>query len=382
MRIALLVRYFDPSDESSGRDMAVEADCLSRAGHEVRIYAARGHSISWHDMPVRRLPLPRLPRSLEVLGFGLLAARMARRGGADLTISFGRTADSDLIRCERPAHISYLQATPQWESRTRSTARALSPYHTAQCRMEARGFRSRRLRMVAAVSGLVGDDLARRFGIPRSKIEVLYNGVDHERFKTAINPRLGEDVRQSLGIERTGPVVLFIGHTFGREGLGKLIEAWPMLDRKPYLLVAGADRAAIYYQQLARRLWVDRRVLFLGQRDDTPSVLAAADVLAAPSLFDAFGNVVLEGMAAGLPVLTSARCGAAEVLPAPLQPFIVQDPANPTEIAQRLNALLAAPRELGQVAYEAAAQFTWEHYGDRLTKLIDRLNGSKFMSVR
>jgi hypothetical protein len=106
MRIALLVRYFDPSDESSGRDMAVEADCLSRAGHEVRIYAARGHSISWHDMPVRRLPLPRLPRSLEVLGFGLLAARMARRGGADLTISFGRTADSDLIRCERPAHIS------------------------------------------------------------------------------------------------------------------------------------------------------------------------------------------------------------------------------------------------------------------------------------
>jgi glycosyltransferase involved in cell wall biosynthesis len=83
-----------------------------------------------------------------------------------------------------------------------------------------------------------------------------------------------------------------------------------------------------------------------------------------------------------LPVLTSARCGAAEVLPAPLQPFIVQDPANPTEIAQRLNALLAAPRELGQVAYEAAAQFTWEHYGDRLTKLIDRLNGSKFMSVR
>jgi UDP-glucose:(heptosyl)LPS alpha-1,3-glucosyltransferase len=166
-------------------------------------------------------------------------------------------------------------------------------------------------------------------------------------------------------------VVLFIGNGFGRKGLGKLLEAWPLLDRKPYLIVAGEDRATASYHRQARQLWINRRVLFSGPREDTLSLLAASDLLALPSLFEAFGRVVLEAMAAGLPVLTSARCGAAELLPAPLHPFVVQDPANPAEIAQRLEALLMAPRELGRIAHEAAAQFTWERYGDRLVKLID-----------
>ena len=319
------------------------------------------------------LPLPSFPRSLEVLAFGLLAAGMARRGGADLTISFDGGAGSDVVRCERAPHVSYLEAARRWKGRAACAARVFSPRHAALSRMEALGFCSRRLRRVLAVSGLVGDDLARRFSVPRSKIEVLYNGVDQERFKTANNPRLGEDVRRHLGIDRASPVVLFIGNAFRREGLGKLLEAWSMLDHKPYLIVAGEDPAAASYHRLARRLWVERRVLFLGPRDDTPSLLAASDVLALPSLFDPFGNVVLEAMAAGLPVLTSARCGAAEVLPAPLQPFVVQHPDNPNEIAQRLNALLAGPRELGRIAQETAVQFTWERYGDRLTKLVEGL---------
>ncbi len=193
-------------------------------------------------------------------------------------------------------------------------------------------------------------------------------------YKSALNPRLGEAVRRATwGFNRASQVVLFIGNGFGRKGLGKLLKAWPLLDRKPYLIEAGEDRAAASYQRLARQLWVERRVLFLGPREDTLSLLAASDVLALPSLFEAFGRVVLEAMAAGLPVLTSARCGAAELLPAPLQPFIVQDPTNLAEIAQRLEALLAAPRELGQIAHEAASQFTWERYGERLTKLINGL---------
>ncbi len=128
-----------------------------------------------------------------------------------------------------------------------------------------------------------------------------------------------------------------------------------------------------FTRALARRLGVERRVLILGRRNDTANLLAASDALALPSLFEAFGNVVLEGMASGLPVLTSARCGAAEVLPPQLRPFVVQDPMNAGEIAQRLDALLAAPRELGQIARAAAEQFTWERYGTRLLELIDGL---------
>jgi len=83
----------------------------------------------------------------------------------------------------------------------------------------------------------------------------------------------------------------------------------------PYLIAAGEDRAAASYHRLARRLWVERRVLFLGPREDTLSLvcLRPRDVLALASLFEPFGKVVLEAMAAGQPVLARARCGAAEL---------------------------------------------------------------------
>jgi len=377
MRIGMLVRRFDPAGGGTERDFASSARCLSRVGHEVRIYAARAHAESWQDMTVRRLPVPVFPRSLQVLGFGLLADRFARRDGAELTISFGRTVDSDLIRCEGGAHAAYLEAARQWESRATLAARSLSPYHAAQCRMEASGFRSSRLKMVIAISRLVGDDLERRFAIPHSKIKVLYNGVDCERFQNAANPTVREEVRGRFGIGPSDRMVLFIGHGFGRKGLGKLIEAWPMADANAYLIVAGEDHGSAFYRRMAQRLGIEGRVIFLGKRNDISNLLAAADVAALPSLFEAFGNVVLEGMAAGLPVLTSARCGAAEVLPAQMKPFVVQNPMDPADIARCLNALLAAPRELGAIMRAAAQQYTWEHFGDRMAALIAQIAGSR-----
>jgi UDP-glucose:(heptosyl)LPS alpha-1,3-glucosyltransferase len=370
MRIAMLVRRFDPTGGGTERDLAAAAQCLSRAGHHITIYAARASIGAWQEMAVRRLPIPPLSRTVEALSFGLLAARRARRDGAALTISFGRTVDADVIRCEGGAHAGYLEQARRWERGASWAVRALSPYHAAQCRIEELGFRAAKLKLVVPISRLVGDDLERRFAIPRAKIEVLYNGVDLDRFRPAPDPRLRDEVRRQLSIDATTPVVTFIGSGFLRKGLKGLIEAWPMLDAKPYLIVAGHDRAPGFYQALARRLGVEHRIEFLGRRNDAANLLAASDVLALPSLFEAFGNVVLEAMASGVPVLTGARCGAAEVLPAQLQRFVVQDPMNPGEIAQRLKAILEAPRELGQIARRAAEQFTWERYGNRLVKLI------------
>src|SRR5271155_802840 len=254
MRVAILVRRFDPLGGGTERDMAAAAQCLHRAGHEVRICAARAALRSWQGMDVRRMPIPPLTRTLEALGFGLFAARLARREGADLTVSFGRTADSDVMRCEGGAHVSYLEEARRWNGATASALRDISPYHAVQCRMEAMGFRSTRLRLVAAISGLVADDLERRFAIPRAKIEVLYNGVDAGHFKPPSDPGVRDRVRRQLGIDGAAPVVIFIGSGFARKGVKGLIEAWPRLAGQPYLIVAGHDRAPGFYKALARRL--------------------------------------------------------------------------------------------------------------------------------
>lgn len=372
MRIGLLARRFDPGGGGTERDLIAAAQFLQASGHRLHIYAARRASAQWRGIEVSRVPVAAAgSRTLEVLGFGLLAARAARAGGAELTLSFGRAIGADLIRCEGGAHRSYLRAARQWDSRAQSLARALSPYHRAQCLVDAGAFHSSRLRAVAAISRLVANDIQRCFNLDSSRLAPIYNGVDLDRFQPASPQRRGL-ARAALQIDSDAQVAIFVGSGFARKGVGCLLEAWPRMAAQALLLVVGEDRRRSYFQARAQALGIASRLRWLGPRQDVPDLLAAVDVLVLPSLFEAFGNVALEAMAAGLPVLVSAHCGAAEILPAAWQPFVVPDPKQPEDLARRLSALLVAAPELRMDARPAAEQFTWQRYGEQLAALIDQ----------
>ena len=70
--------------------------------------------------------------------------------------------------------------------------------------------------------------------------------------------------------------------------------------------------------------------------------MRGADAFALPSLFEPFGNVAMEAMASGVPVLTSVQSGVAEVVPESMRAYIVNDPTNRVELAARMNALIEA----------------------------------------
>ncbi|HLH77544.1 MAG TPA: glycosyltransferase family 4 protein [Candidatus Binataceae bacterium] len=372
MRIAVLARRFNPGGGGTERDLVAAVEFLQASGHRLHIYAARRASPRWRGIEVSRLPAAALgSRTLEVLGFGLLAARAARAGGAELTLSFGRAIGADLIRCEGGAHRSYLQAARQWDSRGQSVLRALSPYHRAQCLMDAGAFHSPRLGAVAAISRLVANDLQRCFSLDPGRLTPVYNGVDLDRFQPATAKRRRE-VRAALQLDPDSKVAIFVGSGFARKGMGCLLDAWPLIASQTVLVVVGADRRAGNFQARARALGIASRLRWLGPRQDVPDLLAAADVLVLPSLFEAFGNVALEAMAAGLPVLLSAQCGATEVLPATWQEFVVPDPRQPEELARRLSGLLAVAPELRADARLTAERFTWQRYGEQLAALFDK----------
>jgi glycosyltransferase involved in cell wall biosynthesis len=104
-----------------------------------------------------------------------------------------------------------------------------------------------------------------------------------------------------------------------------------------------------------------------------PEVFRAIDAFALPSMFEPFGNVVMEAMASGIGALASAQCGVAELMPPLLQHLVVEDPAHSGEIAKRLDALLQSGREVGEAARAAAARYTWERYANGLLALISSL---------
>ncbi len=368
MRIALLSRRFNPHGGGTERDLIITADCLREAGHQVTIFARelRGQ---YQNLEVREVGGLRLGRTAGLLSFAYGAPKAARGAGADLVLSFARTIGADVMRSGGSAHISYLRAARQWRSALQWRAMRASPYHRAQTFIERRGFASAHLKASIAVSNLVRGDLIHEFHLPAEKVITLYNGVDLARFTPPRDDSARNEIRASLDITAGAPLVAFVGSGFGRKGLRFLIEAWPQVAHA-HLLVVGADQNSRWYQRSALRLGVSGRIHFVGAIPDVRQIFHGVDALALPSLFEPFGNVVMEAMASGLPVLSSVQSGASELLPEPMRRFVVRDPTDAVEIAQKLNALLDADGELRAVARAAAERYTWQSYAEKLQAVI------------
>jgi UDP-glucose:(heptosyl)LPS alpha-1,3-glucosyltransferase len=374
MRIALLTRRFDTAGGGTERDLLVTADCLRAAGHQLTIFAdeIRGATGDWD---VRRVgPGPRLGRTLSLLRFAWTAAPAARRAGADLVLSFARCVGADVMRSGGGAHASYLRAARKWRGALGATAMRISPYHRVQMLVERRAFRSPSLKRVIAVSNFVRDDLIREFGLAPEKTVTIYNGVDLDRFRPAVEPSQRATIRQKFAVPASARVVAFVGNGFARKGLGFLIEAWPLVAGGAFLLVVGADRQTDKFARRARALNVGARVVFTGTQPNVETIFHAADAFAMPSLFEPFGNVVMEAMASGLPAMTSAFSGVAELIPPSMRGFRVEHPDDVGEVALRLGALFDAPANLAAEARATAEKFTWTRYAKELSALLESIS--------
>lgn len=370
MRIALVTRRFDPAGGGTERDLIITARLLSRAGHRVTIYAAevRAPSDEW---PLRQIAVPRLGRALRLLWFARAAGATARREGADVVLSFARIVDADILRSGGGAHSSYLRAARQWQTTPARLAMRLSPYHRVQMLVERSGFRSPRLKRAIAVSNLVRNDLIQTFALAPAQAVTLYNGVDLEGFAPARDAAERIAIRREFGAIDSMPAVMFVGNGFARKGLRFLIEGWPEISGAAQLIIVGTDQAAASYKRLARRLGLKDRVRFLGRGADVARLMRGADAFALPSLFEPFGNVAMEAMASGVPVLTSAQSGVAETVPGSMREYIVHDPTDRADLTSRLNALIAAAPRLRKAARETAERFTWERHARELLAIVE-----------
>jgi UDP-glucose:(heptosyl)LPS alpha-1,3-glucosyltransferase len=373
MRIALLTRRFDSAGGGTERDLIITANCLRAAGHQVTIFAdeIRGATGTWN---VRRVGgRLRLGRALSLIRFAWTAAPAARRAGADLVLSFARCVGADVMRSGGGAHASYLHAARKWRGPLGATAMRLSPYHQVQMLVERQAFRNPGLKRVIAVSNFVRDDLIREFNLAPEKAITIYNGVDLDRFQPASDSSQRDAVRQKFVVPASARVVAFVGNGFARKGLGFLIEAWPLVAGGAFLLVVGSDRQTEKFARRAHALNVGGRVVFTGPQPKVEEIFHAADAFAMPSLFEPFGNVVMEAMASGLPALTSAFSGVAEVIPPSMRGFRVDNPDDVGEVALRLGALFDAPKSLANEARATAEKFTWARYAKELNALLESI---------
>lgn len=224
-------------------------------------------------------------------------------------------------------------------------------------------------RATVAVSPSVAERLS-RWGVPRQRIHVVPNGIDIERFR--FGPRARITARRQLGLPDEAFVVGGVGRLAPGKRFDVLLHALAALPRDVYVLLVGGGPDEAGLRATAAQLGVADRVLFAGERPhlsagsepgsgsaegaDLPALLAAMDVLASPSPEEAFGLAVVEGLAAGLPVLY-VRCPAVEDLPPAAATGAERVKGDPDSFARALlRARSAGPQP--RLAMEAARHYS------------------------
>jgi UDP-glucose:(heptosyl)LPS alpha-1,3-glucosyltransferase len=291
------------------------AGFLARRGHRVTI-VCRSHAEPPHPA-VRfvRLRPPSIGAAWRLVSFGAAVERHVRASGYELVYGLGRTWTHDVVRLGGGCHATYLERLHGTGAGLRLAG--LRPKHRAILAAERRALAPGAYARIVVNSELVRRDVLERFRAPPGDVRVVHNGVDVQRFHPRQRAAGGAELRRSLGLEPGDYVVLFLGNGYERKGLDLVLAACAELARAlpgARLVVAGNDSREGHYRRLAERLGISGATRFLGARRDAELVYAAADLYALPTRYDPFANSTLEALASGLPVVTSAANGGAELI--------------------------------------------------------------------
>jgi glycosyltransferase involved in cell wall biosynthesis len=201
-----------------------------------------------------------------------------------------------------------------------------------------------------------------REGVPDSRVSVVYNGLDLDRFPDRLPCRKTHRVLAVAGIRHVKGIDVLV------EAAARVVAAVP--DVRFVVAGDGPDRSKAEAQ--ARALGVDRAFEFLGHRDDVPALMAEADVFVLPSRSEAFPNALLEAMAAGLPVVASRVGGVVELVEHGHTGLIVA-PDDPDALAGSLIQLLRESARAAAIGAAARESVRARYSVDRMVQQFEAL---------
>jgi UDP-glucose:(heptosyl)LPS alpha-1,3-glucosyltransferase len=363
MKIAMLTKHFNFRNGSS-RSVHEVAVRLTALGHEVHIFCNRRPN-AYPPTPVLRhvsmLPLGSWARTWT---FDRGCRRKIHAEPFDVVHGHGNTVEQDVVTvriCRKANRLARGLSLSRWDPHLWLEARQLS---------------NPRLKRIITLSEMVKQDLQRYYGIASGRIVTIPNGVDAVRFHPNLRSVHRNRVRTDLGLSREDFAVLFIasGNYINRG----LLNVFLMMKQHPVngmkLVVAGGDRPGLFRGR-AREQGIEDRMIFLPFMDRIEELHSGMDALIFPSYYDTFGNVPLEAMASGLPVIVTAQCGVSELITPGQDGLILKHTEDPDGMAAALGALKDAElrERIGRAARATAERYNWDSVAERTLEVYAEL---------
>ncbi len=221
-------------------------------------------------------------------------------------------------------------------------------------------------------------DIIKYLNVPESKIEIVYNGVDYERFSKQYSQDEKEEVRNKYLLPEK--YILYMGTLEPRKNIESVIEGFSILKQKyknNIKLVIAGKKGWLFESifNLVGKLNLTEDIIFTDYVDenDKPLIYNMAEMFVFPSLYEGFGIPVLEAMASGVPVITSNVSSLPEVAG---DAALLVSPKDKNAIAEQMNRILSDEKLKKELIYKGKVQckkFTWKDSAEKLYKIYEQV---------
>lgn len=348
LSIAVLVKRYTTS--GGAERYAVEVTRrLADMGHHIQVFTRESDEPTRQNVLIRKLKKKyAFSGAASLYGFARDTAEMvARHGPFDVVHSHDRTITQDIATLHTFTHLSGIADG----SPLKRYGNLLSPRNQLHLWLEKRQMASP---VLAGVSPLVAENAA-AFYPGLTDIHIIPPGVDCGMFHPDQLRPLRDTARKKWRIAGNAFVILFVGTEFRRKGLDLLIAGLPA---DVHLLVAGKGdgkketRLALHARAPAVQ------TTFAGLAVDIRPFYAMSDLLVLPSRREAFGMVVLEAMASGLPVVCSSATGVASLIDHGKNGFVFTAPEELRQMLQKCREQGLSP-EIAAAGRKTAMDHSW-----------------------
>ncbi len=369
MNLAFAVFKYFPFGGMQKNMLAIAKECAQR-GHQVVIYTGEWQGEIVPELDVKILPVKGISNHQRNRSFSEALQKTIQREHVDLVVGFNKMPGLDVYYAGDSCF-----AAKAYEDRS------FLYRMTGRCKMslafERAVFAKESISNILLVSRAERAAYVKYYQTQDDRIFPLPPGISRQCIMSSDAQAIRESIRRDLDVAEDEHVFLALGSGFRTKGLDRSIQMLAALPAslKTRLIVVGQDKNSAFVS-LAKKLGVDIKVCFLGGRGDVPALLQGADVLLHPAYRENTGNVLLEAMIAGLPVVVTDVCGYAHYVESAKMGHVLPSPFCLSEYTSVVQKILQVSRDewqgIGKLFADNADIY---HRPKRAAELIETIAG-------
>ena len=348
-----------------------------QSGYNFHIFANRWQEdhggINFHHVPIISFP-----KFLTTISFAYFTRRQLSADRFSLVHSHERIFAADIWTLHGVPHRFWIHNVRK---------KRMSLYDLATSWVEKKMITQGSCQKFIAVSNLTRDIFLQEYNIDPQRVTVIHPGVDLKDYASADRKSIRADIRKEYGFNSEEPIIVFASMNFEIKGLDAIMLSLAKLKTKQHsfkLLVVGKGKIK-KYTQMARGGNIDTNVVFTGplSKEKLIRLYLAGDMYIMLSKFDTFGMVVLEAMAAGLPVIISSNVGAKDIVVDGKNGFLISDTSDTDYIASKIGLLFNKNirSSMSEKALCTAKQNTWAQVAAKYSEIYSSVLATRKSSL-